>query len=127
MRRNKKGFTLIELLLVIAILGILIALILPRFEDIRTNANTKVCVGNLRGLANAMSIYETAKNTTVTWSSFRPENMVQWQYLAVAPYCPYAPSSSASSDRYSLSESTATQPDNAACPYAGTNADHRWP
>ncbi|WP_418312002.1 type IV pilin protein, partial [Phascolarctobacterium faecium] len=36
--KNRKGFTLVELVVVIAILGILAGLAIPRFMDATTNA-----------------------------------------------------------------------------------------
>ena len=38
--RNRKGFTLIELVMVIVILGILTAVAVPKFIDLRTEAQT---------------------------------------------------------------------------------------
>ncbi len=122
-----KGFTLIELLLVIAILGILIALLLPRFEDVRTTANTRVCVGNLRGLANAMAVYETAKNNPdVAWGTTgrTVSDIVSWQYLAANPTEPYGISGSTA---YTLTTSSGNNPDRALCPVVGTYTDHVWP
>ena len=134
---NKKAFTLIELLIVIAIMGILIALILPRFEDVRVNANTKVCVGNLRGLANAMSIYEAAQNTSVTWENVKPaanpSALLKWQYLAAEPYCSYEIEEAvANRERYTLVTGSGELPDRATCPndgdtIGGTVVDHEWP
>ena len=121
-----KGFTLIELLLVIAILGILIALLLPRFEDVRTTANTRVCVGNLRGLANAMAVYETAKNNpNIAWSSFTPNSLVSWQYLATQPLEPYG----TATNTYALVTNAGDTPDRASCRGSGGSAftDHVWP
>lgn len=37
--RNSKGFTLIELAIVIVIIGILVAIAVPRFVDLTTQAN----------------------------------------------------------------------------------------
>ncbi len=90
---SRKGFTLIELLIVIAILGILVALILPRFADVRDDANTKVCVANLRGLVSAMNTYEVKENvaTDWNWSSDAPlgtADLETWGYLADEPSCP---------------------------------------
>jgi prepilin-type N-terminal cleavage/methylation domain-containing protein len=121
-----KGFTLIELLLVIAILGILIALLLPRFEDVRTTANTRVCVGNLRGLANAMAVYETAKNNpNIAWGSFTPNSLVSWQYLATQPLEPYG----TGTNTYALVTNAGDTPDRASCRGSNGSAftDHVWP
>lgn len=125
---NKKGFTLIELLIVIAILGILVALILPRFSDVRTDANTKVCVANLRGLASAMATYETKENTDVTWggAATGPDELVAWQYIAAEPFCPYE-QNEATPTAYTLVPSAGNDPDKAECPNDGTYTDHVWP
>ena len=90
---GRKGFTLIELLIVIAILGILVSLILPRFADVREDANTRVCVANLRGLVSAMNTYEVSENVVSgwNWATDAPNgvaDLVTWNYLADEPTCP---------------------------------------
>jgi len=123
-----KGFTLIELLIVIAILGILVALILPRFADVRQDANTKVCVANLRGLASAMSTYETKENKGLTWGGANnAAALVTWEYIASEPFCPYETGASPTS--YTL---VTGSPDNATCPNYGVagkddDSEHKWP
>ena len=90
---KEKGFTLIELLIVIAILGILVSLILPRFADVRQDANIKVCVANLRGLVSAMNVYEVKENvpSTWNWATDAPNGVTDlktWELLADEPTCP---------------------------------------
>jgi len=52
MIRNEKGFTLIELVMIIVILGLLAAVALPRYQDLRTNAAQAAAEG-VYGAANA--------------------------------------------------------------------------
>jgi prepilin-type N-terminal cleavage/methylation domain-containing protein len=54
--RNSKGFTLIELIIIIIILGIISAVAIPKYMDMKTSAQTGTAKGILGALASAESI-----------------------------------------------------------------------
>ena len=54
---NKNGFTLIELMIVVAIIGILVALAIPRYGDMIEKANHGATLGNLAAIRSAINIY----------------------------------------------------------------------
>ena len=53
-KKKKKGFTLIELIIVIAIIAILAAIALPKFGEVRQNANVKSDIANAKNIQSAV-------------------------------------------------------------------------
>ncbi len=62
----KRGFTLIELMIVVVIIGIISAIAIPKFGDIKTDSQKSACRSNMRNLASGMNIYFAERNTYPT-------------------------------------------------------------
>lgn len=59
MKKNKKGFTIVELVIVIAVIGILSAILIPTFIGLTKNANEVKLQENLNGAYEAYAVTET--------------------------------------------------------------------
>ena len=68
------GFTLIELLIVIAILGILVAMVFPALNSARQSSRSNSCRNNLRQMWFAVQQYSGTHQDMLpaTWRTARP-------------------------------------------------------
>lgn len=82
-RRSRRAFTLIELLTVIAIIGILAAIIVPTVGRVRDTAKASACASNLRQLASACLLYANENRNQLI--PMRDEGGLTWR-IKLEPY-----------------------------------------
>lgn len=53
--KSRKGFTLVELMIVVVIMAILVAVAVPIYSAVTSNARKKTCLGNQREIQSQLS------------------------------------------------------------------------
>ncbi|MDP2366720.1 MAG: prepilin-type N-terminal cleavage/methylation domain-containing protein [Rhodoferax sp.] len=66
MKQQQRGFTLIELVMVIVILGILAAVAIPKFVDLKSDAQTAALLGVVGGINSASAVNYAARSANAT-------------------------------------------------------------
>ena len=97
----KKGFSLVELMIVVAVLGILAAIVVPQFQSQATEAKESAAKSNLRTLRGAIELY-TAQHSGIppgypnnnptespSMDSFATQMVTNGRYLSSIPENPF--------------------------------------
>jgi len=83
--RRKLGFTLIELLIVVVVIGIIVAIAVPRLRDTKGKANSATIRSDLRNLVTAEEAYyydNSEYTDNVSQLKYTPSNGVTLVSLA---------------------------------------------
>lgn len=86
----KKGFTLVEIMIVVAIIGIIIAIAVPAFLRARENARGRACQENLSKIDGAVQQYAIEHKVGAA-ASVEMTDLVLADgtgYLKTTPVCP---------------------------------------
>lgn len=89
-QRMRTGFTLVEIMIVIAIIGILLAVALPQFFRAREGANARACVNNLKQILSAKERWAMDNSRGATDTPTMADLAGTGRYIKLTPACPSA-------------------------------------
>lgn len=87
-RTSSRGFTLIEILIVVAILGVIMAIAVPNFLKTRTQAQIKVCIENLAQIESAKQLWGLENNKKNGDAVGQADLIGPALYMKKMPACP---------------------------------------
>ena len=90
-KKGFKGFTLVELVVVLVILGVLVALAVPRFTASASRAKETTFCSNVRTIKSQLELYKMTTGSYPTTASF-VEFLDNKEYFESAPINPYTAS-----------------------------------
>lgn len=85
MRKHDPAFTILEIMVVLALLGLLTAIIVPHVLKARNRSDQKVCINNLREIDQAIQIW-AAETKAKPRGRVTHTNLIP--YLRKLPTCP---------------------------------------
>ena len=88
-KRGYKGFTLVELVVVLVILGVLVALAVPRFTASASKAKETTFCSNVRTIKSQLELYKMTTGSYPEAGSFVDSFLKNESYFESAPINPY--------------------------------------
>lgn len=85
MSKTKSAFSIVELMVVIAIIGLLSAIVIPAVMKANLTAQQKTCINNLREIDQAIQQW-AMENKALPTDVVTHSNLVP--YLRTLPFCP---------------------------------------
>ena len=126
MLRNERGFTLIELIMVIVILGLLAAVAVPKYQDLRTEA-AKAAAEGVYGAANAATaINFAARLFSPTSATAITDGASLLNAMEETPSGWSASGQSISNGTYTIGVATAESPTGASVPTQKARLQKSW-
>ena len=86
--RRRGGFTLVEILIVVAIIGIILAVALPAFMKSRAQARKQVCIENLSQLESAKQQWGLETGQKDGDVPVQDDLIGDTKYIKKMPLCP---------------------------------------
>ena len=85
---RKRAFTLVEMMIVVAIVGLLVALAIPNFLKSRTQARKQVCIENLSKIESAKQLWGLERNKREGDTPVDSDMIGDDAYIKKMPNCP---------------------------------------
>jgi prepilin-type N-terminal cleavage/methylation domain-containing protein len=87
-RPSQSGFTLVEIMIVVAIIGLLVAIAIPNFRKSRELAAYNVCIENMTQIEAAKQIWGMENGKKNGDVAAEADIVGAALYIRVAPECP---------------------------------------
>jgi prepilin-type N-terminal cleavage/methylation domain-containing protein len=91
MKTGSGGFTLVEIMIVVAIIGLLCAIVIPNYIKARANAQSNACINNMREMSNAADQFALEHGKTTGYHFVYPDDITAYLKLTSSgevPPCP---------------------------------------